>query len=102
MAITSVPAMASGSGTRGGGGFGGGYSGSASGSGSRISEQDRLLRLGKSQVRKRITCKKCEYHKRLNQDTAAEVARAVRSGKFGIKEKNRAAVIYYLRNRYGI
>lgn len=100
VAVTSVPAMASGSGSRGGGGLGGGF-----GSGSvptRLSEEDRLERRGKSQVRKRITCKKCEYHKRLNNQTAAEVARAVRNGRFELKESDRTAVLYYLRQRYGV
>lgn len=96
VAITSVPAMASGSGSRGGGGFGG-VSGAQG-----LSEEDRLIRRGRSQVRKRITCKKCEYRKRLNDETAPEVAQAVRNGKFDLNDKDRVAVLYYLRDRYGI
>ncbi|MDJ0643976.1 MAG: hypothetical protein QNJ15_14275 [Erythrobacter sp.] len=101
MAVTSVPALASGSGSRGGGGFGGGGLNNGSGL-SRVSQEDRLHRRGKSQVRKRITCKKCEYHKRLNKQTAGEVATAVRNGKFDLKDNDRTAVLYYLRQRYGV
>ncbi|MDY7098321.1 MAG: hypothetical protein SXU28_09320 [Pseudomonadota bacterium] len=97
MAAASVPAEASG--TRGGGYGSGSYSGNAS---SGLSEQDKLIRRGKSQVRKRITCKKCDYHKRLNDKTAAEVARLVRTGKFDLKEQDRTAVLYFLRDRYGV
>ena len=91
--------MASGSGSRGGG-FGGGFRNDSTLS--RATQEDRLHRRGKSQVRKRITCKKCEYHKRLNKQTAGEVANAVRGGKFELKEKDRTAVLYYLRQRYGV
>jgi hypothetical protein len=99
LALASAPAAASGTG--GGGGFGGGF-GSGSASSSRISEADRLANRGRSQVRKRITCKKCQYHKRLNQQTAPEVARAVREGKFKLSERNRTAVLFFLRQRYGV
>ena len=102
MSVTAMPALASGSGGGGGGGgggFGGGGGGAAA---SRISEEDRLIRRGKSQVRKRITCKKCEYNKKLNKGTAAEVARGVREGKFDLKSRDRTAVLYYLRSRYGV
>jgi len=97
VAVTSVPAVASGSasGSRGGG-FGSAVNNT------RVSEEDRLERRGRSQVRKRITCKKCEYRNKLNSETASEVAQAVRNGKFGIKEKDRTAVLYYLRQRYGV
>lgn len=97
LAITSAPAIASGSGG-GGGGFGSGSSSSAT----RVSEADRLSNRGKSQVRKRITCKKCEYHNKLNQQTAPEIAKGVRAGKFKLSEKNRSAVLFYLRQRYGV
>lgn len=97
LSVTATPAFASGSGSGGGGGGFGGGSGA-----SRISEEDRLIRRGKSQVRKRITCKKCEYNKKLNKGTAAEVARAVRNGKFDLKARDRTAVLYYLRSRYGV
>lgn len=97
LALASTPVVASGSGGGGGGGFG-----SGSASGSRISEADRLFNRGRSQTRKRITCKKCEYHKRLNRQTAPEVARAVRQGNFKLNDKNRTAVLFFLRQRYGV
>lgn len=99
MALGSAPAIASGSGG-GGGGFGS-YSG-GSGASSRLTEAQKLERRGKSQVRKRITCKKCSYHNRLNQQTAPEVAKAVRGGQFKLNDKNREAVLFYLRKRYGV
>ncbi|MEP2735937.1 MAG: hypothetical protein ABJP34_06530 [Erythrobacter sp.] len=95
----SAPAAASGSGG-GGGGFGG--FGSGSSAGSQVSQADRLERRGKSQVRKRITCKKCEYNGKLNRQTAPEVAQAVRNGKFELNDKNRQAVLFYLRQRFGV
>ena len=100
MAVVSMPAAASGSGSGSRGGFGGGF-GSGS-SNPRVSEEDRLIRRGKAQVRKRITCKKCEYRNRLNQQTASEVAQAVRNGEFELKDRDRTAVLYYLRNRFGV
>ncbi|MEM1052550.1 MAG: hypothetical protein AAGI28_10690 [Pseudomonadota bacterium] len=96
LAATSVPADASGSGSGSRGGFGG-FSGN-----SGVSEAERLQRRGRSQVRKHITCRKCEYHDRLDNNTAAEVARAVRNGRFDIKERDRTAVLFYLRDRYGV
>lgn len=97
LAATSVPADASGSGS----GSRGGWTSGASGS-SGISEAERLNRRGRSQVRRHITCKKCDYHDRLNRETAAEVAQGVIEGRFNIKEKHRTAVLYYLRQRYGV
>lgn len=103
MVLASAPALASGSGSGGGGGgFGGGFDSVRGNSLPRVSPEQRLLNRGRSQVRKRITCKKCEYHRNLNQQTASEVAQAVRSGKFDIKEKNRSAVLLFLRQRYGV
>jgi hypothetical protein len=97
LAATSVPADASGSGS----GSRGGWTSGASGS-SGLSEAERLNRRGRSQVRKHITCKKCEFHDRLDSNTAAEVAEGVVNGRFKIKEKDRTAVLYYLRGRYGV
>lgn len=99
LAATAAPAMASGSGSGGGGGFSGG---GGFGTASRISPEDRLERRGKSQVRKRITCKKCEYNGKLNQQTAGEVAQAVRAGKFELRDKDRQAVLFFLQRRYGV
>jgi len=95
MATAAAPAIASGSGSSGGGR-------TFSGSDFQESPEQRLERRGKSQVRKRITCKKCEYHNRLNQQTAAEVAQGVREGKFDLKDRDRQAVLYFLRARYGV
>ncbi len=100
MAFTAVPAEASGSGSGSRGGIGGYGGGGASAS--RISEEARLVRRGRSQVRRRITCSKCEYHDRLDNSTAAEVAQAVRSGRFELRDDDRVAVLYYLRDRYGV
>ncbi len=88
VAMAGSPALASGSGS--------GYSGSGE------SEAERLERRGKSQVRKRITCKKCSYHGKLNSQTASEVAQAVRNGDFDLSAKNQQAVLFYLRQRYGV
>lgn len=96
LTLTASPAFASGS------GGGGGYGGSGSYSAPRISPAERLERRGKSQLRKRITCKKCEYHKRLNNQTAPEIAQGVRNGKFKLRQKDREAVLFYLRSRYSI
>ncbi len=96
--VASTSAMASGSGSGGGGGFGSGGFNNAP----RISPEERLERRGKSQVRKRITCKKCEYRGRLNHQTAAEIAQAVREGNFKLKPRDREAVLFFLRRRYGV
>lgn len=98
LAVAPASASASGSGSGSRGGFGnGGFN-----SGSAVSEADRLVRHGRSQVRKRITCRKCDYHDRLDDQTAAEVAKAVRDGRFNLKDDDRVAVLYYLRSRYGV
>lgn len=100
LAITAIsaPAIASGSGSGSGGGFGSGGGGSAS----RQTPEQRLERRGSSQTKKRITCKKCEYHGRLNRQTASEVAKGVIDGKFELSDRNKQAVLYYLRARYGV
>lgn len=97
LTVAAVPAAASGSGSRGGGGGFGGASGA-----SITSDADRLIRRGRSQVRRRITCKECEYRDRLNDQTASEVAQAVRNGRFEIRDRDRTAVLAYLRDRYGV
>lgn len=95
LSTTSLAADASGSGSRGGWTSGAsGYSG--------LSEAERLNQRGRSQVRKHITCKRCEFHDRLDSSTAAEVAQGVANGRFKIKEKDRTAVLYYLRGRFGV
>lgn len=102
LAFVSTPADASGSGSGSRGGFGGGGFGSGSNASSSSSNAERLYRRGRSQVRRHITCRNCEYHDRLDRNTAAEVASAVREGKFEIREDDRTAVLYYLRDRYGV
>ena len=61
---------------------------------------ERLFRRGRAQVRKHITCKKCDLHKQLNKTNALEVAEGVIKGKYMIKEEDRTAVLVYLRDRY--
>ena len=92
------PGLASGSGGGAGGGFGGG--GVPGANNSQARELARLVRRGRTQVKKRITCKTCELHKQLNKDNALQVARNVINGQYGIKEKDRQAVLLYLRDRY--
>jgi len=93
LAAPSYASGSSGSG-RGGGSFGGAVP----------SQQDRqlqrLLRHGRSQVRKHITCKECDFHRRLNKDTAREVAQNVANGQYNIAQEDRTAVLFYLRDRY--
>lgn len=101
IAVTAIPAEASGSGSGSGSRGGIGSYGSGSGA-SRLSDQDRLVRRGRSQTRRHITCSKCDYHDRLDDSTAAEVAQAVRSGRFDLKDEDRVAVLLYLRDRYGV
>ncbi len=72
------------------------------GTNSRISNEDRLIVQGRAQVRRYITCKSCEYHNKLNRETAPEVAQAVRAGRFEIKGNRRNAVLAYIKKRYGI
>lgn len=69
---------------------------------SRISYEDRQIARARAQVRRYVTCKSCEYHNNLNRETAPEVAQAVRSGRFEIKDNYRNVVLAYLKKRYGI
>lgn len=101
LAGLASPSVASGSGSGGGGGGGFGTFG-ASGNSAQNREAQRLFRQGRSQVRKRITCKECDYHKRLNKSNARQVAQEVIEGKFGIDENDRTAVLIYLRDRYDL
>ncbi|MEP2101168.1 MAG: hypothetical protein ABJP02_07950 [Parasphingorhabdus sp.] len=72
------------------------------GNNSLISNENRLVSQGRAQVRRYITCKSCEYHNKLNRETAPEVAQAVRAGRFEIKGNRRNAVLAYIKKRYGI
>jgi hypothetical protein len=58
---------------------------------------------GKSQFKKRITCKKCEYSQGVHDSvTAGKVAMRVKAGEFQLTEKQRSDVMTFLRQRYGI
>lgn len=98
LTVVAAPVHASGSGSSGGGG----YTGGSFSERNVTSAADRLERRGRSQIRKRITCKKCDYHKNLNQQTAPEIAQAVRAGNFDLKSKDAEAVLFFLRRRYGV
>jgi len=97
---TSVSALASGQSPRGGAGDGWGTDVRA-GKNSRISKQDRLIRIGRARVRRHVTCDGCKYNNNLTRRNVAEVSKAVRAGHFNIKEKDRKAVLFYLNYRYG-
>ena len=94
------PALASGSSGSGSGAGAGSFGGAGNSQQSR--ELQRLFRRGRSQVREHITCKECEFHRRLNRNTAVEVAQNVVNGKYDIKEEDRTAVLVYLRDRYNL
>ena len=100
LAGLASPSIASGSGASGSAGGFGSFSGSGNSAQNR--EIQRLFRQGRSQVRKHITCKECEYHKRLNKNNARQVAQEVIEGKFEMNESNRTAVLIYLRDRYDL
>ena len=97
LSVTAAPALASGSGSSAGAGLGAGNPFA-----SRLTEEDRLQQRGRAQLKKRVTCKTCEYADGVNKANAGEVAQAVRSGKFAFAEKDQAAVLHYLRQRYGV
>lgn len=99
--VSSTTAFGSGTRPRGGTDFGWGKD-TTRGTNSNISNERRLIARGRTQVRRYITCKSCEYHNNLNRDTAREVAQAVRAGRFNIKDDRRKFVLAYLNDRYGI
>lgn len=99
LVTAAAPALASGS---GGGGGGAGFGGFDSPFNTLQSEEDRLQQRGRSQVKSRIACKTCEYKDGVTKQNAGEVAQAVRGGKFQLADKDRAAVLHYLRQRYGV
>lgn len=68
----------------------------------RQTEAQRMERRGATQVNRKITCKKCEYNGRLNASTAPEIAQGVRNGKFELSDGDRQAVLFFLRQRYGV
>jgi len=95
MAAAATPALASGS---GGGAAGGGFNNFDP----VLSEQQRLEERGRSQVKKRITCKACEYKDGVTPQNAGAIAQAVRGGAFELTQKDRVAVLAYLKQRYGV
>ena len=104
LVYAASPALASGSGSGsgsgGGGGFSSGFGGANSAQNQALREQQRQFRRGRSQVKKHITCKKCDYHKKLNKTNALEVAQKVIDGQYALKTEDRNAVLVYLRDRY--
>lgn len=106
MALATVglasPGHASGSGA-GGGSLGIPDIGGAGAANSREArELQRLFRRGRSQVRKHITCKQCDFHKKLNKNTALEVAQNLLNGQYEIEQEDQTAVLIYLRDRYDL
>lgn len=101
LGVIASPAFASGGGGGGGGSFpeprqrGSDFN-------NQQSEAQRLQRRGASQVNRKITCKKCEYNGRLTSTTAPEIAQAVRNGRFDLSDRDRQAVLVFLRDRYGV
>jgi len=92
------PGFASGSGASGGGSPQ--FRGPDGVNSAEQRELQRQFRRGRSQVKKRITCKDCDFYKNLNKNTALEVAQNVIDGKYGLKDEDRTAVLIYLRDRY--
>lgn len=99
-AAVTTPALASGSGSGSGGGGAG--VGGFNRFDSVLDEQQRLEERGRSQVKKRITCKACEYKDGVTRQNAGAVAQAVRSGSFELTKKDREAVLFFLKQRYGV
>lgn len=102
MTVSTVPmpAMASGSGSGGNGGYGGGYV--------HVPEVPRDLYAaaysrGKSQFKKRIACKTCEYSQGVNDSaTASKVMTKVKAGEFGLTQAQQVDVMVYLIRRYRV
>ncbi len=98
--LASTPVLASGSGSGSGGG-GGSYPSSAP-SAPRDPYADAYSR-GKSQFKKRITCKKCVYPQGVHDSvTAGKVAKRVSSGEFQLTEKQQSDLMIFLQRRYGV
>ena len=93
-----MPAMASGSGS-------GGYSG-----GGRYAVPDVprdpyavAYSRGKSQFKKRIACKTCEYSQGVNDSvTATKIASRVKAGEFGLTKAQQVDVMVFLMRRYRV
>lgn len=64
--------------------------------------EDAFLR-GRSQFKKRITCKTCAYPEGIrDKASAARLAERVRSGDFELDARQRADVMIFLQRRYGV
>jgi hypothetical protein len=97
MLLASVAGLASGSGSGGGGSYS-----LPSSSTPRDPYTDAYAR-GKSQFKKRITCKTCAYSDGVHDSvTAGKIAKAVRSGAFQLTEKQQGDLMIFLQRRYGV
>jgi hypothetical protein len=86
----------------GSGGYGGGSGSYPEQRAPRDPYADAYAR-GKSQFKKHITCKKCEFSQGVHDSvTAGKVAKRVRAGEFQLNEKQRADVMIFIERRYGI
>lgn len=99
MAVAATPALASGSGSGGGGGASIGGSNSFD---PVLEQQRRLEQQARSQIKKRISCKTCQYKEGVTRQNAGAVAEAVRGGSFELTQKDREVVLAYLKQRYGV
>ena len=103
--LTPISLHASGSGGGGGGGYGGGGYGGASypsSSTPRDPYAESYAR-GQSQFKKHIICKKCQYSQGVHESvTASEVAKRVKAGEFQLTQQQRADMMIFLQNRYGV
>lgn len=97
--LSPMPLQASGS---GGGGYGSGSGSYPAPSTPRDPYADAYSR-GKSQFKKRITCKTCAYPEGVHDSvTAGKVAKRVSAGEFQLNEKQRSDVMIFLQRRYGL
>jgi hypothetical protein len=93
--LASAPTFASGSG-------GGGYGNYPESSAPRDPYAEAYSR-GKSQFKKRIICKTCPYPKGVHDSVTADmIAKRVRSGEFGLNEKQANDMMIFLQRRYGV
>jgi hypothetical protein len=101
ISIIAAPTAAVASGS-GGGGYGSGGSSYPLQQIPRDPYADAYAR-GKSQFKKRITCKKCEFSEGVHDSvTAGKVAKRVKAGEFQLNEKQRADVMIFMERRYGV
>lgn len=97
--LAPMPLRASGS---GGGGYGSGSGSYPAPSTPRDPYADAYSR-GKSQFKKRITCKTCAYPEGVHDSvTAGKVAKRASLGEFQLNEKQRRDLMIFLQRRYGV